>query len=130
MESAEVSSFKKLEKLIKESKHVSEIGSSLVDLSSIRHNCVAYKICDMMIFNEMKEIYGFRGYDGFYVIRNSLPLWLQIEMAHLALADCPEPPNTTSLGLTEVDLDRITDLTDFQGGWGLEPIQRYFNRGE
>jgi hypothetical protein len=107
----ESSSFKKLEKLIKEYKHVSEVEGSLIDLSNIHSNfsTIVYKICEVMIFNERKEIFGFHGYEGFYVIRNSLPLWLQIEMAYLALAQCPEPPNTTSLGLTEVRKSNSTD---------------------
>jgi hypothetical protein len=100
------SPFKRLEKLIKEHKHVSEIENTIIDLSNLSAQIasqIVYRKCQIQLYGEMKDVYGFHGYEGFYIIKNSLPIWLQIEMAHLALVDCPEPPNTTSLGPTEVD---------------------------
>jgi hypothetical protein len=105
------SPFKRLEKLIKEHKHVSEVENTIIDLSNLSSGIashIVYHKCQISLYGEVKDVYGFHGYEGFYVIKNSLPLWLQIEMAHLALADCPQPPNTTSLGLVEVRLSSLS----------------------
>ena len=87
---------------ISNSNITSETADSLDNLTNNNSHLIAYKKSSLLLFQEEKELFGFHGYEGLYLIRNALPNWLQVELAYLALAECPEPPNTTSLGLVEV----------------------------
>lgn len=115
----EINSFKLLEKQVKECKHISDISNLIIDLSKYENNLnssssltlnstltsnsslysIVNEKCSISLFGEEKKVYSFQGYDGLFVIKNSLPLWAQIEMSYLALSECPESPNTTSLGV-------------------------------
>ena len=68
-------------------------------------NVYCHSTADM--FGRERNIYGVNGYEGFYVIPDALPQYLQLEVAHFALDSCPEPPNSTNLTIFNEDVRSV-----------------------